>query len=49
MAAFDRVDFSANSKIYDHRHGSVISDQLAHTAANRLPRAATILDLGAGT
>jgi SAM-dependent methyltransferase len=43
------VDFSANSKIYDHRHGDVISDQLAQTIANRLRRDATIIDIGAGT
>jgi SAM-dependent methyltransferase len=45
----DRVDFSANSKIYDHRHGSVISDQLAQAVADRLPRDAMIIDIGAGT
>jgi SAM-dependent methyltransferase len=45
----ERVDFSANSKIYDHRHGAVISDQLAQAVASRLPREATILDIGAGT
>jgi ubiquinone/menaquinone biosynthesis C-methylase UbiE len=44
-----RVDFSANSKIYDHRHGAVISDQLAQTVANHLRRDATIIDIGAGT
>jgi SAM-dependent methyltransferase len=45
----ERVDFSDNSKIYDHRHGAVISDQLTQAVANRLPRDATIIDIGAGT
>jgi len=45
----ERVDFSANSKIYDHSHGAVISDQLAQAVANRLRRGATIIDIGAGT
>jgi SAM-dependent methyltransferase len=45
----ERVDFSANAKIYDHRHGAVISDQLAQALATRLPRGATIIDIGAGT
>jgi SAM-dependent methyltransferase len=44
-----RVDFSANSKIYDNRHGAVISDHLAQAVANRLRRGSTILDIGAGT
>jgi SAM-dependent methyltransferase len=44
-----RVDFSANSKIYDRRHGAVLSDQLAQALANRLRRDATIIDIGAGT
>jgi SAM-dependent methyltransferase len=44
-----RVDFSANSSIYDHRHGAVISDELVQSLANRLPRGATIIDIGAGT
>jgi predicted RNA methylase len=43
------VDFSANSKIYDHRHGGVIADQLVQAVANRLPQDATIIDIGAGT
>jgi SAM-dependent methyltransferase len=43
------VDFSANSKIYDRRHGAVISDQLVQAVANRVPRDATIIDIGAGT
>ena len=44
-----RVDFSANSRIYDRRHGTVISDELAQTFADRLPRDAMIIDIGAGT
>ena len=44
-----RVDFSPNSNIYDHRHGAVISDQLAQTLTNRVRRGATIIDIGAGT
>src|SRR5579863_3476810 len=44
-----RVDFSANSRIYDHRHGAVISDELARSFATRLRRDATIIDIGAGT
>jgi len=43
------VDFSANSTVYDLRHGAVISDQLAQAVANRLRRDATIIDIGAGT
>jgi ubiquinone/menaquinone biosynthesis C-methylase UbiE len=45
----ERVDFSANSKIYDRRHGAVISDGLAQAIASRLDRDATIVDIGAGT
>ncbi len=44
-----RVDFSGNAKIYDQRHGSVISDQLAKTMADRLPEGALVIDIGAGT
>jgi SAM-dependent methyltransferase len=44
-----RVDFSANSKIYDHRHGAVLSDRLAQAVANRLRPDARIIDIGAGT
>jgi len=45
----ERVDFSANSKIYDHRHGDVISDQVAQTLVSHLRRDAIIIDVGAGT
>ena len=44
-----RVGFSANSRIYDRRHGAVISDELARTFADRLPPNAMIIDIGAGT
>lgn len=44
-----RVDFSANSKTYDDRHGAVISDQLVQIFVNRLGQDATIIDIGAGT
>ena len=44
-----RVDFSANSKIYDDRHGAVISDQVVQIVVNRLGQDATIIDIGAGT
>lgn len=44
-----RVDFSANARIYDSRHGAVISDELAKMFANWLRRDATIIDIGAGT
>lgn len=44
-----RVDFSDNSKIYDHRHGAVISNELAQSLANHLRRDQTIIDVGAGT
>jgi len=44
-----RIDFSANAKIYDQRHGSVISDQLAKIIADLLPREARVFDIGAGT
>jgi SAM-dependent methyltransferase len=44
-----RVDFSANSKIYDRRHGTAISDQLAQSLANHLRRDSRIIDIGAGT
>jgi SAM-dependent methyltransferase len=43
------VDFSGNAKIYDQRHGTVISDQLARTMADRLPQGALVIDIGAGT
>jgi SAM-dependent methyltransferase len=43
-----RVDFSANSKIYDRRHGAVLSARLAQALANRLRRNAAIVDIGAG-
>jgi SAM-dependent methyltransferase len=43
------VDFSDNSKIYDYRHGAVISNELAQSLANHLRRDATIIDVGAGT
>jgi 2-polyprenyl-3-methyl-5-hydroxy-6-metoxy-1,4-benzoquinol methylase len=45
----ERVDFSANSKIYNHRHGAAISAQLVQAMANLLPRDAAIIDIGAGT
>jgi SAM-dependent methyltransferase len=44
-----RVDFNSNSKIYDDRHGAVISDQLAQAVADRLRLGSTIIDIGAGT
>jgi SAM-dependent methyltransferase len=44
-----RVDFSANSRIYDRRHGAVISDELAGSLAGRLRPGATVIDIGAGT
>jgi ubiquinone/menaquinone biosynthesis C-methylase UbiE len=44
-----RVDFSSNSKIYDNRHGAVISDRLAKALAGRLRLSSTIIDIGAGT
>jgi SAM-dependent methyltransferase len=44
-----RVDFSGNSKVYDQRHGIVISDELARTMADRLRRGARVIDIGAGT
>jgi len=44
-----RVDFSANAKIYDRRHGATIPDQLAQTVASCLRPVATIIDIGAGT
>ena len=47
----DRVDFSRNARIYDRRHGALLSDdavdRLLKTVA-RLP-AAVVLDIGAGT
>ena len=48
-AVSHRVDFSGNAKIYDRRHGSIISDQLARTMADRLPQGALVIDIGAGT
>jgi len=44
-----RVDFSANSPIYDKRHGVAISAQLAEALANGLTNASRIIDIGAGT
>jgi SAM-dependent methyltransferase len=49
VSVVQRVDFSGNSKIYDKRHGSVISDQLAKIIADRLPKRARVIDIGAGT
>jgi SAM-dependent methyltransferase len=51
QAVGERVDFSANASIYDHRHGAAISDdglRRLWTAA-RLRVGATVLDVGAGT
>jgi SAM-dependent methyltransferase len=42
------VDFSGNSKIYDRRHGA-FPELLAQAVADRLPRDAPIIDIGAGT
>ena len=44
-----RVDFSDNARIYDSRHGAVMSAQLAQAITERLRRDATIIDIGAGT
>jgi SAM-dependent methyltransferase len=44
-----RVDFNSNSKIYDDRHGAVISDQLGQAVADRLRLGSTIIDIGSGT
>jgi ubiquinone/menaquinone biosynthesis C-methylase UbiE len=46
-----RVDFSRNAKVFDERHGSVISSEIlrALMEVSELRREARILDLGAGT
>jgi SAM-dependent methyltransferase len=44
-----RVDFSGNSKIYDRRHGTAVSEQLAKMMADQLPRGARVIEIGAGT
>ncbi|HEY7819327.1 MAG TPA: class I SAM-dependent methyltransferase [Vicinamibacteria bacterium] len=46
-----RVDFSGNAKVFDQRHGSVISSGIlrALMEASELPFEARLLDLGAGT
>jgi len=45
------TDFSANARVYDSRHGALLSDDLAQRliAAADLPLEALVLDVGAGT
>jgi ubiquinone/menaquinone biosynthesis C-methylase UbiE len=46
-----RVDFSANARVYDDRHGALLDDDLARrlVAAAALPPGGRVLDVGAGT
>lgn len=44
-----RVDFSANSPIYDKRHGTVLPDNVARALTGHIAPASRILDIGAGT
>jgi ubiquinone/menaquinone biosynthesis C-methylase UbiE len=46
-----RVDFSANARIYDRRHGAALSLDSANDLASKgnLARDARVLDVGAGT
>lgn len=46
-----RVDFSANAKVYDRRHGAVLAEDVVQrlAAAGAIRSGANILDLGAGT
>jgi len=46
-----RVDFSANARAYDDRHGAFVDDDLARRLidAAALPSGARVLDVGAGT
>jgi SAM-dependent methyltransferase len=45
------TDFSANARIYDRRHGALLSNDLTQRliAAAHLPADAHVLDVGAGT
>ena len=47
----ERVDFSANARVYDRRHGATISDaELGRLwRAARLQAGAAVVDIGAGT
>lgn len=47
----ERVDFSRNAKVYDHRHGSLLPDDVVHrlAVAAALQSGVRILDIGAGT
>jgi SAM-dependent methyltransferase len=47
----ERVDFSANASVYDLRHGTLLSPDLARTLleAGALEKGARVLDIGAGT
>ena len=47
----ERVDFSGNAKVYDRRHGAVLSDDVVHrlVVAAALQPGVRILDIGAGT
>ena len=47
----ERVDFSANARVYDRRHGATISDtELGRLwMAARLQAGAAVVDIGAGT
>lgn len=47
----ERVDFSANTSIYDRRHGAVLTLDIARELASRgeLQRDGRVLDIGAGT
>jgi SAM-dependent methyltransferase len=45
----ERVDFSPNARVYDQRHGAVISDRLTESLASCLIPGSRIIDIGAGT
>jgi len=46
-----RVDFSGNASVYDHRHGTVLGMDTVRELASmaELPPGRTVLDIGAGT
>jgi ubiquinone/menaquinone biosynthesis C-methylase UbiE len=43
------IDFSSNASVYDRRHGTIMSDQLAQSMRDCLVPGTTVVDIGAGT
>lgn len=46
-----RVDFSGNAQVYDHRHGAVLPDEVVQrfAAVGAIRSGTTVLEIGAGT